>query len=164
MPVSPIVLKRKSRRDAFSLVEVTIAIGLMSFCLVAMLGVLPVGLSQEKKSVDQLSALQALNAVVADFQNATTGAATTSMYGMDIPAIGASTANNSLALDQNFKKTTDAAAKQFDVTCKVEAPTSRFSNYRLSIRVVRSAQADVAANLDKYGTDYMESVVLKSAL
>lgn len=149
-----------SRRRAFSLVEVTIAIGLVSFCLVAMLGVLPVGLSQERKSTDQTLATQALSAVVADFQNAATNATNTPAYNVAIPKIGEQTKNSTLALDEYF---TTNSAKQFEVSCRVEAPSTRFSNYRLSVRVARSSQANVAANLDTYGTDYVESVVLKSA-
>lgn len=148
------------RHRAFSLVEVTIAIGLVSFCLVAMLGVLPVGLSQERKSTDQTLATQALSAVVADFQNAATNATNTPAYNVTIPKIGEAAVSSTLALDEYF---TTNSAKQFDVSCRVEAPSTRFSNYRLSVRVARSSQANVAANLDTYGTDYVESVVLKSA-
>lgn len=60
---------RASGRAGFSLVEVTMALGLMSFCLVAMLGMLPVGLKQERSATDQLGAVQVLAAVESDFRS-----------------------------------------------------------------------------------------------
>lgn len=60
----------------FSLVEVTMAVGLVSFCLVAMLGVLPVGLKQERGSTEQMAAMQVLAAVGSDFQNLAAGGKT----------------------------------------------------------------------------------------
>lgn len=52
----------------FSLVEVTIALGLVAFCLVALLGLVPVGMSQEKASFDQLGAMHVMSSVSSDFQ------------------------------------------------------------------------------------------------
>jgi len=149
-----------SSRNGFSLVEVTIAIGLMSFCLVAMLGVLPVGLSQERKSSDQMASLQALTAVVSDFQNAPTTASKTGYYQIGIPSGGQKT----LELDQNLQDIAlnPAAKKQFDVTYTIEAPASPFSNYRMSIKVSRTSQSSATLNADR--TDYVESVALKSAM
>jgi uncharacterized protein (TIGR02598 family) len=67
----------KRRAGGFSLVEVTMAVGLVSFCLVAMLGVLPVGLKQERGSTEQLAAMQVLAAVGSDFRNFASGGETT---------------------------------------------------------------------------------------
>lgn len=150
----------KRTRAGFSLVEVTMAIGLMSFCLVAMLGILPVGLSQERKSTDQLLALQALGAVTADFQNASLAGTNSKspQYGISISSSGSS----SLWLDQALAKTTDIEAKQFDVTYKIEQPKSRFSNYRMWVKVSRSTRSASSSDADR--SDYVESVVLKSAM
>lgn len=65
--------RMRSRKAGFSLVEVTMALGLMSFCLVAMLGLLPVGLKQARLSTDQVAAMQVLAAVRSDFQYMTNG-------------------------------------------------------------------------------------------
>jgi len=40
------------RREAFTLVEVTLAIGIVSFAFVAMFGLLPVGLSVSRQAID----------------------------------------------------------------------------------------------------------------
>lgn len=140
------------------------AIGIVSFCLVAMLGLLPVGLTQERKSTDQMRSLQALEAVMADFQNVSPGATGTGFYEIGLPAVGGSVQQGGLALDANFVQTSDATAKQFEVMYRVEPPASRFSNYRFSVRVARTPLVDAAAKLDTAGVDYVESVILKPAL
>jgi uncharacterized protein (TIGR02598 family) len=54
-------MKRSSRiTAAFSLVEVTLALGVAAFCFVAVLGMLPVGLKTQQGSVNQTKA----NAVI----------------------------------------------------------------------------------------------------
>lgn len=163
MRASPIQ-KILACREAFSLVEVSMAIGLVSFCLVAMLGMLPVGLTQERKSIDQMLALQALGAVVADFQNTASGSTDTDFYGIEIPVIGGQVSERNLELDENFSKISGTGFKQFEVSYRIEPPASKFSNYRFFVRVVRSSQANVSSKLDTLGVDYVESVVLKSAL
>ncbi len=47
---------REDRRSAFSLVEVTLAMGIVSFCLLAILGLLPVGLQSAKASREHAAA------------------------------------------------------------------------------------------------------------
>lgn len=78
----------KSRKAGFSLVEVTMALGLVSFCLVAMLGMLPVGLKQERSASEQLAATQLLAAVENDFQNIPEGKNETSKYKINVTSDG----------------------------------------------------------------------------
>lgn len=136
------------------------AIGLVSFCLVAMLGVLPVGLSQERKSTDQMLALQALTAVVTDFKNSPAGSAQTPLYAMPVPAVGEAAQSESFAMDEDLRRVSGLADKAFDVRYRIVAPTSPFSSYQFSVRVSRSSQADPLA---QPGADFVESIVLKPA-
>lgn len=152
----------KNASKGFSLVEVTMAIGLMSFCLVALVGVLPVGMSQERKSTDQLLALQAMTAVVNDFRSSdltsTSGSARTRTYGLQVPRNG-----GTLILDENLKTPEMgwSGKKEYHVSYTVEAPANRFSNYRLSLKVYRTLKEDPTQDAS---TSYVESVVLKPAL
>lgn len=133
------------------------AIGLMSFCLVAMVGVLPVGLSQERRSTEQLQALQALTAVVSDFKATDFSSATkTATYQMDVPKV-----NGVLALDQNLKGSGAGwdGTKQYHVNYSIEAPATRFANYRLTIKVFKTSQDNPTTE----SASYVESVVLKPA-
>lgn len=88
----------------FSLVEVTLAMGLVSFCLVAMLGVIPVGLEQERKSADQLVAAQVLAAVASDFRSGPGIEGTTVRY--EIPTAGGG--KDEFYVDGAFQRTSDA--------------------------------------------------------
>jgi len=56
------------RHAAFSLVEVTLALGVAAFCLVAVFGLLPVGLRTNQAAVEQTVANGILSAVAADLR------------------------------------------------------------------------------------------------
>lgn len=66
--VSPSWLKAEDvlcagRAAGFSLIEVVIALGIISFALVAVIGLLPTGLSSQREAVNQAFGTQALNDV-----------------------------------------------------------------------------------------------------
>ncbi len=56
------------KRDGFSLVEVTLALGISAFCLVAIFGLLPVGLSTSQSAIQQTAANGILSAVISDLR------------------------------------------------------------------------------------------------
>jgi uncharacterized protein (TIGR02598 family) len=61
----------KSRRHfsaGFSLVEVTLALGLAAFCLIALFGLLPLGVQTNQSSISQTAAASLLSSVVADLR------------------------------------------------------------------------------------------------
>jgi type II secretory pathway pseudopilin PulG len=62
------------RRSAFSLVEVVLALGLVSFCLLSVVGLLPVGLKSIKNARTESAAANALNQLADALRNATTNA------------------------------------------------------------------------------------------
>lgn len=68
-----ILTPRRKRRAAFSLIEVVLALGVVAFALVAILGVFPAALSQNRKGVSDTRAAQLVKMIVAtiDAQTAT---------------------------------------------------------------------------------------------
>lgn len=56
----------------FSLVEVVLALGIVSFCLVSIFGLLPVGLRSVKNSTEQAGAGNVLTLIASSIRNATT--------------------------------------------------------------------------------------------
>jgi type II secretory pathway pseudopilin PulG len=58
-----------SRIAGFSLVEVIVALGIVAFAFVGLLGIIPSGLSSFRQSVDQARALTALNMVASAVRN-----------------------------------------------------------------------------------------------
>jgi Tfp pilus assembly protein PilV len=56
------------RVHAFSLVEVTLALGIAGFCLIAVFGLMPVGVQTNRNATSQTTATNIMAAVVADLR------------------------------------------------------------------------------------------------
>jgi hypothetical protein len=87
-------MKRRKQTSGFSLVEVAFALAVAVFCLVTIMGLLPVGLTTGRATTGETAANGILNEVVADLR--ATGptsplgvAATSKQFGIAIPATGA---------------------------------------------------------------------------
>jgi uncharacterized protein (TIGR02598 family) len=52
----------------FSLVEVTLALGIAAFCLIALFGLLPLGIQTNQSSISQTAAASVLSSVAADLR------------------------------------------------------------------------------------------------
>src|SRR3954465_6023900 len=62
-------MKLRSRSiAAFSLVEVTLAMGIAAFCLIAVFGLIPVGVQTNRNATSQTVATNIMAAVVADLR------------------------------------------------------------------------------------------------
>ncbi|HEY8966575.1 MAG TPA: hypothetical protein VIM58_09035 [Candidatus Methylacidiphilales bacterium] len=85
--------RRKSGREAFSLLEAAVAIGLTGFCVIAMIGLLPVGLRSNQSSIQQASAGAALFAVASDLfatpAGSSTSPALSPQFKIPVPAASA---------------------------------------------------------------------------
>jgi uncharacterized protein (TIGR02598 family) len=62
-------MKRSLSRSGFSLVELTLAIGVAAFCLIAVAGLLPVAAKTNRAAVQQTTANDILSAIVNDFHS-----------------------------------------------------------------------------------------------
>jgi uncharacterized protein (TIGR02598 family) len=58
----------RSSRSGFSLAEVTLALGIAAFCLIAVFGLMPVGVQTSRNATSQTAATNILAAVVADLR------------------------------------------------------------------------------------------------
>src|SRR5437762_11602421 len=65
------------RARAFSLVEIVLALGVAAFCLIAIFGLMPVGMQTNRNATSQTVATNITAAIVADLRT-TPAAATTS--------------------------------------------------------------------------------------
>ena len=61
-------MTKASAVTAFSLVEVTLALGITAFCLIAVFGLLPVGVQTNRNATSQTAATNLMAAVVADLR------------------------------------------------------------------------------------------------
>ena len=82
------------RRDwSFSLVEVTLALGVAAVSLLAIFSLLPIGLQTNQRSIMQTASADILSAVAADLRatpvtNPRGNATTSTQFGISIPAAG----------------------------------------------------------------------------
>jgi hypothetical protein len=119
-----------ARRDAaFSLVEVTIALGIASFCLLVVFGLLPIGMTTNRDSIEQSTAASLSSSIVADLRGTpNSGAASTSpRYGVSFPAVGGSPQNTSIFLnaDGSTNSLTGAGSPPFfRATVTIGAPAA----------------------------------------
>jgi uncharacterized protein (TIGR02598 family) len=86
-------MRRLNSKSGFSLVEVAFALAIAVFCLVVMMGLLPVGLTTGRATTGETAANSILNEVVADLRATVPtspigGAATSQQFGIVIPASG----------------------------------------------------------------------------
>jgi uncharacterized protein (TIGR02598 family) len=74
-------MKRSIALDtAFSLFEVTLALGIAAFCLIAIFGLMPVGVQTNRNATSQTAATNIIAAVVADLRATPKGSSTSSQF------------------------------------------------------------------------------------
>jgi len=74
-------MKRRSN-CAFSLVEVTLAIGIAAFCLIAIFGLMPVGVQTNRNATSQTAATNIIAAAVSDLRATPKASTTSSQFGI----------------------------------------------------------------------------------
>ena len=87
--MNPRLESGRQNAAGFSLIEVTLALGVAVFCLVTLFGLLPVGLTSNQDSLEQTMAGNIASAIVADLRCAQPmGTGTSPHFGFIIPALG----------------------------------------------------------------------------
>jgi uncharacterized protein (TIGR02598 family) len=81
-------MKKDSSIGAFSLVEVALALGVTSFCLIVLFGLLPTGLNSNQASSEQTGAADILAAVSADLRSTPKANAASPHFSVPIPGGG----------------------------------------------------------------------------
>jgi uncharacterized protein (TIGR02598 family) len=78
------------RRSGFSLIEVTLALGVVSFCLVPLFALLPLGMNTSQNASQQAAATEVATAISADLQASPIIGGTSSRFGIPVQS-GSST-------------------------------------------------------------------------
>src|SRR5207247_145894 len=68
------------RVHAFSLVELTLALGIAAFCLIAVFGLVPVGVQTNRNATSQTTATNILSSVISDIRASPKGSSDTAKY------------------------------------------------------------------------------------
>src|SRR6476646_4219948 len=75
-------MKKLSSAGAFSLIEVTLAIGIASFCLIAVFGLVPVAALTNRNATSQTVATNMMATVMADLRATPKANATSAQFGI----------------------------------------------------------------------------------
>lgn len=128
------------RPNAFSLVELTLALGIAAVSLLAIFALLPVGVRTNQVAIEQTASTDVLSAVAADLRATpvTTprgGAATSPRFGIAIPPnpVGGNTTTTLYFTSEGRFSTTLAAASRYRVSVTFlpnggEARTATFAH------------------------------------
>ncbi|XHR31134.1 MAG: Verru_Chthon cassette protein B [Chthoniobacteraceae bacterium] len=73
--------------SAFSLVEITLALGIASFSLVSVLGLLPIGLSNARSATNQTAAMNLVTVIAADVRATPAGATQSPRFKIDVSTL-----------------------------------------------------------------------------
>jgi uncharacterized protein (TIGR02598 family) len=153
-----------SAHSAFTLVEVSLAMGVASFCLLSVLGLVPVGITSNQNASEQTAAVGIATAVSADLHGTLSIGGTTSRFGFVIPAAGGNsvqtlffTQDGTPIESQPLAQGTAVAATithppryRATVTCQAEdgtstvpaSPTPRNKTFKVRVQLTWPALAD----------------------
>lgn len=129
----------------FSLIEVVIAIGIVTFCLIAILGLLPTGLKAVKNANEEAAAANVLNTIASSLRNANSTDGTNYSFGFAGQTNGYSvggTAVSSAWTNLTLEGTTNNSWKRLSAILVITPPATLATNGRATISVAWSAAAN----------------------
>jgi uncharacterized protein (TIGR02598 family) len=127
---------KQTHLHAFSLVEVTMALGVSTFCLLAIFGLLPVGMKSNQAAIEQTVANGILSAAAADLRATAcpAGLAVTSQqFGLSIPASSSSNTSVLYFSETGKSETAQNAASRYRLTASFSSDTSSATNVSLIV-------------------------------
>ena len=129
-------------RRGFSLVEVTLALGVAAFCLIALLGLIPLGMQTNQSAVSQTAAASILSSVIADLRATARATPTSAQYDITFGTA------KLLYVDDQGRAVTPAdpnAAPRYRVMITFPAsPEGLFAPTFVSLKITWPALADSA--------------------
>jgi len=103
-------------RSGFSLVEVTLALGVAAICLLAVFGLLPIGLKTQQLAIEETAATRIIPAVVSDLRNTSRTAPTSPLFAISIPPNTAPSSSTFYFSTEGHSSTTIDAQSRYRLT------------------------------------------------
>ncbi|MCE9543846.1 MAG: hypothetical protein K8R38_10095 [Verrucomicrobia bacterium] len=125
-----------STAAAFSLVEVVIALGIAAFCLVALLGLFPLGLKSAKSTTDQTAAAAFLGNIALDLRGIPAGSNSSSLYGITLPgAVAGLTLSTNFFFNEDggISSSSSSIIARYGVLLILSNPTAASTTARIQI-------------------------------
>ncbi|MCX6967294.1 MAG: Verru_Chthon cassette protein B [Verrucomicrobia bacterium] len=117
----PIHYAKRHRGKAFTLAEVTLAMGIAAFCFIGIFGLLPIGLNNNQNSSEQTAAASLVRTIVADLRATPNTSSASPQYSIAFPS-------NSAAVyfsEDGTKQATAATARYLaTITIDLASPTA----------------------------------------
>jgi uncharacterized protein (TIGR02598 family) len=138
---------KKRVASAFSLVELTLALGIAAFCLIAVFGLMPVGVQTNRNATSQTAATNILAAVAADLRAMPRGSTTpSSQFGIQFGQ------SRDLYFDGTggfVPNAPDANSRyHVNITWNLSAPTGlKYADFKVTWPA-RAAQANASGSVD----------------
>jgi uncharacterized protein (TIGR02598 family) len=122
-------MKRRQETDSFSLVEVTLALGVAAFSLTVIFALLPVGLHTVYTATEQSASTDIMTSVIADLRatpptSPRGGTATSTQFGIDVPNASGSGSPITLYFDSEGQLSPSPNAARYRLTLTFPANTS----------------------------------------
>lgn len=122
-------MKRLSAAAAFSLIEVTLALGIAAFCLIAVFGLIPVAALTSRNATSQTAATNITAGVIADLRATPTTVLTSAQYGINLPSNAGTPVDPAPCSSQTL---------YFNAQGQAASAISADSRYRLIVVFVRN--------------------------
>ncbi|MBN8707863.1 MAG: hypothetical protein BGO12_22090 [Verrucomicrobia bacterium 61-8] len=136
-------------RPGFSLVEVVLALGIATFCVVALLGLFSVGLASQRESRDELQAANIAQSLIAMRR-----ISPSVEFGPDFPLPplnGTSVPRTLMQVDENGRATTSANKIRYWLKYEVDAPASnRMEPHRVYLSLLWPGNSPVDKATGQY--------------
>jgi uncharacterized protein (TIGR02598 family) len=128
------------RLHAFSLVEVTLALGIAAFCLIAVFGLVPVGVQTNRNATSQTAATNILSSVVSDIRASPQNSSNTPRYGIR----KSKTDKTTVCFDGQGQFTTIRGDVQCPATFVPPGGVTTTSRYRLYVLIANNGASNAA--------------------
>jgi uncharacterized protein (TIGR02598 family) len=127
-------MKKLSPAASFSLVELTLALGVAAFCLIAVFGLVPVGVQTNRNATSQTAATNILSSVVSDIRASPPGQGLTARYRISRTKKSGTT----VCFDGQAAPAAAPIYNNNEVAC-----TSSNSRYRLFVKIANNPTSTV---------------------
>lgn len=153
----------------FSLVELTLALGVAAFCLLSVLSLLPAGLQTNQITLQQTADTTLVRGIVGDLRATPTTASMSPRYGISIPATGAASHTIFLQEDGTISGTQDTDANpslnpRYRATLAFVAPTDSSQKTATNVRILLTWPALADGSVSSPPTKYAGSCEVFTAL
>src|SRR5438094_942708 len=127
---------------AFSLVELTLALGIAAFCLLTVIALVPIAVLANRNATSQTAATNIMAAVVADIRGTPNGAGRSAQFGINVPTDPTTGADSTC---QRCASCWSSQTQTIYLDTVGQLATATSGRYRMTFTHVKNSTARVTA-------------------